>query len=660
MQLHLDFTVSSPAELQTQRERAEALGAELLLDRTDDADEPLYVFADPSGHPFCIFVGVSRRRAHQGRTPTATQAGLKKLTKILLHSPSVSAPTSGPNCRCRWLAVHMIETTRGAPIEVADLDAEWLLELAREAATECWKAERRRLRLAAQWCVLHPATAETGFVTWSDTGLPGLCPRPRRRPGWGGDAAGGGVHAGTSGRRSRSPPWTGFAVVPSHPGPPPPLPRFGSNRSAPNAGAVKARKIAQATHNLSMAAAASVDAQLADGSARVGGGPSSLAVAQAIATHDPHLLETREKHGRDAWGVRLFHRGVGTDGGDDWVGTSHLEVTGDTLRASGIAAPLEAPWGSDAVEGALRRVEHRQAASDPPADQYHQTVGPSALIPDDRPDPAHLLPRTVWNDTVDPTQRGRWSKPRRPDLVPATRPPPQLSSPPWTGSPIPSQSVLLHCARPVRFQRVELRPLRGTRVWSSSVTGAACSRGARRDARACDVDHITRMTRTAHAGKPAPPPSRPSVDGTTARKRSVDGATTAPGRPLPMDRTPRPDLPGHPHRHHAPPAQLSGGRAPSGAAGPGRRGVLRRRSVKATRAGRLEATATAPPTVTRPDAGSPAQPPWYAAQPRTNRSGEPRVPARGAQRRRRRAPHNPEPTAADARRRTARTNQAEP
>jgi catechol 2,3-dioxygenase-like lactoylglutathione lyase family enzyme len=56
MQLHVDFTVSSLAELYRQRERAEALGAEILLDRTNDADEPLYVFADPSGHPFCIFV----------------------------------------------------------------------------------------------------------------------------------------------------------------------------------------------------------------------------------------------------------------------------------------------------------------------------------------------------------------------------------------------------------------------------------------------------------------------------------------------------------------------------------------------------------------------------------------------------------------------------
>ena len=57
MQLHVDFTVSSAAELERQRERALTLGAQILLDRTDDPDEPLYVFADPSGHPFCVFVG---------------------------------------------------------------------------------------------------------------------------------------------------------------------------------------------------------------------------------------------------------------------------------------------------------------------------------------------------------------------------------------------------------------------------------------------------------------------------------------------------------------------------------------------------------------------------------------------------------------------------
>jgi catechol 2,3-dioxygenase-like lactoylglutathione lyase family enzyme len=56
MQLHVDYTVSSAEELERQRERAVALGASILLDRTDDPGEPLYVFADPAGHPFCIFV----------------------------------------------------------------------------------------------------------------------------------------------------------------------------------------------------------------------------------------------------------------------------------------------------------------------------------------------------------------------------------------------------------------------------------------------------------------------------------------------------------------------------------------------------------------------------------------------------------------------------
>jgi catechol 2,3-dioxygenase-like lactoylglutathione lyase family enzyme len=56
MQLHLDLTVSSVDELHRQRARAQALGAEVILDRTEDPEEPLFVFADPSGHPFCIFV----------------------------------------------------------------------------------------------------------------------------------------------------------------------------------------------------------------------------------------------------------------------------------------------------------------------------------------------------------------------------------------------------------------------------------------------------------------------------------------------------------------------------------------------------------------------------------------------------------------------------
>ena len=57
MQLHLDCTVADVDELQRHRARAESLGAGLLLDRVDDPEEPLSVLADPSGHPFCLFVG---------------------------------------------------------------------------------------------------------------------------------------------------------------------------------------------------------------------------------------------------------------------------------------------------------------------------------------------------------------------------------------------------------------------------------------------------------------------------------------------------------------------------------------------------------------------------------------------------------------------------
>jgi len=55
-QLHLDLTVPDRESLERQHRRALALGAQLRLDRTDDAEEPLYVYADPAGHPFCIFV----------------------------------------------------------------------------------------------------------------------------------------------------------------------------------------------------------------------------------------------------------------------------------------------------------------------------------------------------------------------------------------------------------------------------------------------------------------------------------------------------------------------------------------------------------------------------------------------------------------------------
>jgi catechol 2,3-dioxygenase-like lactoylglutathione lyase family enzyme len=54
--MHLDITVADRGQLDVQHRRALDLGARLLSDESDDPEEPLYVYADPAGHPFCIFV----------------------------------------------------------------------------------------------------------------------------------------------------------------------------------------------------------------------------------------------------------------------------------------------------------------------------------------------------------------------------------------------------------------------------------------------------------------------------------------------------------------------------------------------------------------------------------------------------------------------------
>ena len=55
-QLHLDLTVPGRTELDEQHDRVLELGGRLLLDRSDDPEGPLRVYADLAGHPFCIFV----------------------------------------------------------------------------------------------------------------------------------------------------------------------------------------------------------------------------------------------------------------------------------------------------------------------------------------------------------------------------------------------------------------------------------------------------------------------------------------------------------------------------------------------------------------------------------------------------------------------------
>ena len=69
----------------------------------------------------------------------------------------------------------MFETdAAGQQVVVEDLDPDRLLSVLADKEHASREAERGKLRLAVQWCVLHPATADTGVATWDDHQLPGV------------------------------------------------------------------------------------------------------------------------------------------------------------------------------------------------------------------------------------------------------------------------------------------------------------------------------------------------------------------------------------------------------------------------------------------------------------------------------------------------------
>ena len=375
----------------------------------------------------------------------------------------------------------------------------------------------------------------------------------------------------------------------------------------------KARKIAQATHHLSQAAAASVDAQLADRIGSCGWRAIETAVAQAIATHDPHLLETREKHGKDAWGVRLFHRGVGTDGGDDWAGTSHLEVTGDTLDLTVFhdlvceqAAQLKALGDTDTLDvrkaKAVGVIANRQATLDlgtlldgSPGAEHAATIEPVESVGGRSLAKTKLYLHLSLTDLLrlDDSEGGTGF-----GTVERFGPASIARIKDWAGrSRVTIQPVLdmsrddaVDAHDPPAWMRelVILRDRHCVFPWCT------------RDARACDLDHITPYEENGPPGQTRPdalaalcrrhhraktfrrwryhrtPPAATNGPDPKARPTSSPRPAPCRSRPIRHARSERARSPGH---------QPGDPACPRGAAGPGRRGVPRRRSVQATRGG---------------------------------------------------------------------------
>ena len=213
-----------------------------------------------------------------------------------------------------------MSTTVREEYEVGDLDPTGVLEAAAEAEQAERRAAFRKLQLAAHWADLHPATTDTGVETFggaalmADESLGGdgtpavaaFTPEPFALALGISPAAGAQLIADALDLRHRHP-----------------LLWKRVRRLEVPAG--QARRVARQTHRLPLTAAQWVDEQVAD---RGSCGPVVVdrLVAHTIAVYDPETHEDREDDAQADWDVTLTHPEA-----TDFLGTSHLEATGDTL-----------------------------------------------------------------------------------------------------------------------------------------------------------------------------------------------------------------------------------------------------------------------------------------------------------------------------------------
>ena len=208
----------------------------------------------------------------------------------------------------------MIETdSTHQPIVVDDVDADWLLALCEDAEVESRRAERRRLRYALRWAHLHPADpadiAKGHVEHVGGDGTPDV-------EEFTADPLGAAFQITTHAARQLISDALDLHYR---------LPKTWARVEALEVPAWRARRIAQATSQLTREQAAEVDQTLAPKAHACGTRLIDRAIADA--TQAPVQTEA-EVIDRTSWGVRLFHGPM--TGPGRWVGSSILEITGDT------------------------------------------------------------------------------------------------------------------------------------------------------------------------------------------------------------------------------------------------------------------------------------------------------------------------------------------
>jgi hypothetical protein len=208
--------------------------------------------------------------------------------------------------------------------EVEDLDAAGVLQAAAEAETAERRASVMKLRLAYQWAIVQPATADTGVATHGGPALDVLS--QDESLGGEGTPAVAAFTPETFALELGMSPSAGAALIGDALDLRHRLPLLWKRVRRLEVPSWQARRVAQQTHALPLAGALWVDHQLA---ARTDGalGPviTDRLVAQAIAKFDPETQETEEEDSRAGWDVTLSHPHP-----TDFAGTSELTAHGDT------------------------------------------------------------------------------------------------------------------------------------------------------------------------------------------------------------------------------------------------------------------------------------------------------------------------------------------
>jgi hypothetical protein len=211
------------------------------------------------------------------------------------------------------------------PHEVCALDAAALLEVARDGDVLARAAERNKLRLALQWCHLHPVTDPDQAATWGDDERGSDAECDVTLGGAGTPLVAAGI-AEPFAAALQVTTGSGMGLMSDALDLAYRLPRLHAQVEDLSLPVWKARKVAQATGQLGAEACGFVDEQLAQRARGFGQPTIDRLTAIAIAAFHPDLHAQKEAAARDGRHVDIRHPGP-----SDLDRTSFLQGTGDPL-----------------------------------------------------------------------------------------------------------------------------------------------------------------------------------------------------------------------------------------------------------------------------------------------------------------------------------------